>query len=703
MAKTEIFLKKDNIQSFIIKNEIKNNNITNTLNQNELSQLFNNLYDSNFLVIINEVSSQIQSFYKSSIIQFSIIKSLLSQNENKDIPNISKIQNSFNNIELLFMQFYSTAKILFKKMKVYRSEKLKNIRHYSLNNVHKKQTITFNKDNIKIPLLNLENLKDNNNNNLNNIPNGSDSARTPNNKKLFLDRSNESNFNSNNSNNFSQSCNTTIDKESKILLIEEKNQNSNPFNEYLNNCNSQIKGLEEIILSSKHNKEDEDKLINIINSIKKMNNSLKGNISSFNLVNENLDKKIIINNLSNKINLLIEENNKIKKQFEQYKSDEKVKRKFFENQIFSLTNKNSEYKKNKDNILNEMNNKYKDISNLYIEIKNINSKLNEEIKLKVEKINNLQNILEEKNKINEYLINFIKEHNIEKQILDDNINQIIKTIRQKDKKLKELSIINNINITINQTKTNLQSNIYNKNNSKDNYIITPDNYSIIKIYQYNNKLKWILFKKNRKHVINFKRYNSLGNKTNTLNSKSNKELIEYNYNDFIWVPYKAEKDFSDFGDISLFIEKEKEYNNLIMKLDQKNKIYEKNIEQLQIENYNLNNIILKYKREMKDDIGISIIDDELDNSKFIDDKGCEEILTGLNKNKEIKEIKEIINIKNKNNENLVNINLKNNIDILLTKVQPSENIYYLLSSILMQLGCSEEDVFKLIGNYKNNI
>ena len=42
------------------------------------------------------------------------------------------------------------------------------------------------------------------------------------------------------------------------------------------------------------------------------------NLSSFN-VHENLDKKIIINNLANKINLLVEENNKIKKQFDKYK------------------------------------------------------------------------------------------------------------------------------------------------------------------------------------------------------------------------------------------------------------------------------------------------------------------------------------------------------------------------------------------------
>ena len=700
MAKIEIILKKINTESFIINNDIKNNNIPNISNQKELSQLFNSLYDSNFLIIINEVSSQIQSFYKSSTTQFSIIKSLLEQNDNKDIPKISNIKNSFNNIESSFIQFYNTAKILFKKMKIYRSEKIKNIRHYSLNNIHKKQTIAFNKENTKIPLLNFENLKGNNNY-LSNICNGPDSARsTQNNKIIYLDNSNESNIN--NTNNFSQSCNTTVDKESNIILMEEKNQNSNPFNEYLNIFNSEIKTLEQIIFSLQYNKEDENKIINIINSIKKKTTSLIGNLS---LGNDNLDKKIIINNLTNKINLLIEENNKIKKQFDKYKSDEKIKRKFFENQIFSLTNKNSEYEKNKkskDSIYNEMKNKYDDLSKLYINIKNINSKLNEELKNKMEKIKELQ-----------YLINIIKGR--EKPLLDIDNNQISNDLKEKDNNYKELSLINNINISIN--KSNINNNFNNNNNqkekinfdnydnSKENIKINPDNYSIIKVYQYNNKLKWILFKKNRKHIINYKRFSPINKaniniNTNIISPISNKELNDYNYDDFIWAPYKTEKDFADFGDVSLFIEKEKEYNNIIGKLNQKIKMYESDIEQLQIENYDLNNIILKYKSEIKDDknfVGISFIDDELENSKFIDDKGCEEILKGLSKNKEI------INIKNRNNESVFNINLKNNIDLLLTKVKPTENINYLLSSILTQLGCSGEDIFKLLGNCKDKI
>ena len=194
MNKTEFSLKKENINSFSIINEIKDNNNTNNIsNQKELSQMFNNLYDSNFLIIINELSSQIQSFYKSSIIHFNIINSFLLENENKEIPKISNIQNSFNNIETLFKQFYSTAKILFKKMKIYRSEKIKNIRHYSLNNDSKKQVILFKKDKKNIPLLNFEKLKNiDNYNNKENNSNGWDSARSNKTDKIiYLDNSNE--------------------------------------------------------------------------------------------------------------------------------------------------------------------------------------------------------------------------------------------------------------------------------------------------------------------------------------------------------------------------------------------------------------------------------------------------------------------------------------------------------------------------------
>ncbi len=266
----------------------------------------------------------------------------------------------------------------------------------------------------------------------------------------------------------------------------------------------------------------------------------------------------------------------------------------------------------------------------------------------------------------------------------------------------DIKLSNNYNMNSSMKKTDILNysnqkekinNSYNNEESGRNIEnidnkISPDNYSIVKVYQLNNKLKWILFRKNKKiNEMKYIRY-SLGN--------NSKDKYDYNYNDYIWMPYRTDNDFNEFGDISLFIEKEKEYNNIIIKLNQKNKAYENYIEKLKIENYSLNNIISKHKSEIKEDknlIGISFIEDDPESSKFIDDKCCEDILKGLDKNKE--------NMKNKTS--CYNINLKNSIDMLMTKVIPSENVRSLISSILRQLGCSDEDIYRLIGYHRGVI
>ncbi len=54
MNKKELTLTKENTLSFALNQDIKtNNNIQNNYNQKEFSQIFNKIYDSNFLVIIN--------------------------------------------------------------------------------------------------------------------------------------------------------------------------------------------------------------------------------------------------------------------------------------------------------------------------------------------------------------------------------------------------------------------------------------------------------------------------------------------------------------------------------------------------------------------------------------------------------------------------------------------------------------------------
>ena len=100
-------------------------------------------------------------------------------------------------------------------------------------------------------------------------------------------------------------------------------------------------------------------------------------------------------------------------------------------------------------------------------------------------------------------------------------------------------------------------------------------------------------------------------------------------------------------------------------------------------------------KEDKNFIGVSFIEEDSEISKFIDDKCCEDILIGLDKNKD--------NMNNKNKESCYNINLKNSIDMLMTKVIPSENVRSLICSILRQLGCSEEDIVKLVGKSRGSI
>ena len=47
--------------------------------------------------------------------------------------------------------------------------------------------------------------------------------------------------------------------------------------------------------------------------------------------------------------------------------------------------------------------------------------------------------------------------------------------------------------------------------------------------------------------------------------------------------------------------------------------------------------------------------------------------------------------------------LKNSIDMLMSKVMPNENINNLMANILRQLGCSDEDIYKIIGNHRGVI
>ena len=1001
---TDSNLTEKNASSNILNTDQNDRNKSFT--QVEITQLFNKVYDNNFLMIINELSTSIQSFHKSFVNQSNVIKSLFQQMENNQADSLLKIKNEYNQTEILCSNFYSDAKILFKRMKLYRNSKIKGINQSSINIRHKK-SVSINLNTERSGILEKTNKIFGSNEGIkykifkNDIKANSNES----NQKENINNANISNFEIDNFGNSIKNQNDITDKE--------QNKFSNILNEFFNNLFREIKFFEEnnniqsFTTDNDHNnKVDIDKTININKFLSEKKSQI---ISSINNIKEQLslnikvdkDGKSIIEDLSNKIKILKEENIKIQAKFDKYKSDEKIKKKFLENQIMNLSNRDSENEKNmknKEKEFNEKKSKYEnEISELKSDIIKANEKVNEyikanqelevilgkmkeekkndinkmnndnevlinDIKIKEKEIeqikvevnelklknselndinsNNNKELLSLKNKINDYeyelnknkkeiteqknkyklvkdemseidslnnkyketIVQLEKENNeinslliqskteaqteknkLNKKIeelqtendllnsdLDKNekdIKILNKKIRDKEKNILELenkfekevkkasklekkiqemeakeeegnmteyeskkrkilpnkyvkanntnnnnnnnseienvqkkfrflyrtmenfhhnksrnssnanisraSTEYNINNNNNKTKTSYafnqidnfnkdqtklsrnysNNNIYNDKNVKNNnefvddkaenssntcnidtstetnIKLTPENYSFIKFYQLNSKLKWCLFKKNNKKHSNifsqnkssYRRY-SVGNEIST--NLSNSDVDSSNFNDFVWIPYKTSKDFIEFGDLSSFndysdikgeddisecksvikkleiklSEKEKEYNKLesiFVKLMQDNKIYKANIDKLQKENISLNSAISKYKSDLKNDknfIGVSFIDDDPESSKFIDDKCCEELLSGLEKGKS----------KTKKTT-YYNNNLKNCIDMLMTKVVPSENIRSLLASILRQLGCSDEDIYKLIGNYRGVI
>lgn len=109
----------------------------------KVNKIISIMYDDNFVLMINELSSSIKKFHKEIKQNFIEIKQTFQghseetedNSNNSDLNIESNINNinlnnliiSFNNIQKSFYDFYAKAKIIFKKMKNYRNEKLKNI------------------------------------------------------------------------------------------------------------------------------------------------------------------------------------------------------------------------------------------------------------------------------------------------------------------------------------------------------------------------------------------------------------------------------------------------------------------------------------------------------------------------------------------------------------------------------------------------
>ena len=547
MQTNEINLTPKNESKIRALTEINNNILT----KSEISQLFNKVYDSNFLSMINELSISIQNFHKFYVIQSSILKSLFNEKPNKIYDNIEKIKHSFNEINSLSSKFYSDAKLIFKKMKIYRSNIIKNNNQPELKTIHKKSvSINYNIDNISNKLQNLkEEIKFKKFNNLEididdyNIKNylikGSNGING-NYEKNNIDNIYLSNYKPNNS----SKNNLEISDFNKIIGDNDSSDKNKDDIILINFCDNFFKN----ILSSKEliNCNDENsKLVNL----KEVLNGKKSDLINFikNIINiskENTSScKNIKDNISNKITFLEDKNNILKNEFEKYKSDERIRKKFLENQIVSLSKKdieNAKIIKYKEKELNENKKNYEEniknyekniknyeenISNLESNINTLNNKINEIMneneKLKIQ----YQEIIEEKNKeinkINQKYEKIINEkdqyhknelNNICKN-KDNNMLQIknelndlnkkgislkeeneklINTLEQKEIKIKELSSINQEVLKINDVKENIieeNKNIINEIKIKNTELNDINNNNNKKIINLENKIK----------------------------------------------------------------------------------------------------------------------------------------------------------------------------------------------------------------------
>ena len=288
------------------------NNEQSIINLKDKVHIFNNIYDRNFLILINELAISIQNYHKNYIDQSNLIKTLLNEIEN---DKTTKIKNVIKEMDLLSAKFYSDAKIVFKKMKLYRNNILKNINQSTLNIKHKKSSsLNINIEvNDKISNLDFKkfSMLDKNGKNeyeLNNID---------------TKKENKENINMS-SNDYSFKNNMHL----KTKLIEDNN-NVGVLIEFFDKILEEIKENEKLNegIKSLHNfneflKEQKNTLINFI----KNKNEIKPSTSRGLIVDNEIEK--IIEGLSSNINELEKENNRIKSEFQKYKSDEKKKRKF---------------------------------------------------------------------------------------------------------------------------------------------------------------------------------------------------------------------------------------------------------------------------------------------------------------------------------------------------------------------------------------
>ena len=154
---------------------IQQNQNTTSIDSNSLNQLLSVIYDDEFVIMINDLSHSIKIYNKAMIQFINLTKGIITNNysffENlkteKD-NEIKTLPNLFGLIETNYNNFFSTAKIIFKKMKKYRNERLENINKLPLA-----------EKNLKFCLINFKKDKAQKENNINNENNSDNNIYIP--------------------------------------------------------------------------------------------------------------------------------------------------------------------------------------------------------------------------------------------------------------------------------------------------------------------------------------------------------------------------------------------------------------------------------------------------------------------------------------------------------------------------------------------
>ena len=114
-------------------NFVKNHNLSSNIstaqreadtnkNKSSTKNILEMIYDDEFVIMINQLSTSIKNYYRANNKNFLTIKAILKNDINSQL-----ISETFNKIESTFSIFYSSAKQIFKNMKIYRREKIANI------------------------------------------------------------------------------------------------------------------------------------------------------------------------------------------------------------------------------------------------------------------------------------------------------------------------------------------------------------------------------------------------------------------------------------------------------------------------------------------------------------------------------------------------------------------------------------------------